>query len=98
MEKMLLEVFPPLPMLSQKAIFFGVLINWIVWWSVNPFPNKPWFFMCLQYMSLENTVEKGEIASNFSLFQRVFYPFGDLSAIFIQFTIAVGNLFQFGTV
>ena len=30
----------------------------------NPFPNKPWFLTCLQYKSFENTVGKGEIASN----------------------------------
>ena len=42
----------------------------------NPFPNKPWFFTYLQYMSFENTVEKGEIARNeqFVLFPQCFLP------------------------
>ena len=42
----------------------------------NPFPNKPYFFTCLQYMSFENTAGKGEIASNdqFLLFQQCFLP------------------------
>ena len=31
---------------------------------LNPFPNKPWLFMCLQYKSFENAVRKGEIARN----------------------------------
>ena len=30
--------------------------------TVNPFPNKPWFFTCLPYKPFENTVGKGEIA------------------------------------
>ena len=40
----------------------------------NPFPNKPWFFMCLQYKSFENTGGKGEIAHNeqFLLFPQCF--------------------------
>ena len=32
--------------------------------KLNPFPNKLWNFMCLQYKSFENTVGKGEIAHN----------------------------------
>ena len=32
--------------------------------GLNPFPNKPWFFRCLQYKSFENTAGKGEIARN----------------------------------
>ena len=41
----------------------------------DPFPNKPWFFSCLQYKSFENTVEKGEIASDeqFLLFPQCFF-------------------------
>ena len=60
--------------------------------KVNPFPNKPWFFTCLQYKSFENTVGKGEIARNeqFLVFPHsVFYPFEKLSAIFIKFEIVV---------
>ena len=42
-------------------------------------------FMCLQYMSFENSVRKGEIACNelFLLFHTVFYPFEEFSAILI---------------
>ena len=44
--------------------------------NFNPFPNKPWFFMCLQYKSFENTEGKGEIAHNeqFLLFPQCFLP------------------------
>ena len=40
----------------------------------NPFPNRPCFITCLQYMSFENTVGKGEIAHNerFLLFPQYF--------------------------
>ena len=52
-------------------------------------------------VSIENTVEKGEIARNeqfFPFIHIVFYRFGELSAIFIKFEIVVCNLFQFGPV
>ena len=54
-------------------------------------------FIYLQ--SFENTVGKGEIAcvNNFSFFNSVFYSFGELSAIFIEFKIVVCKLFEFGS-
>ena len=58
-------------------------------------------FINLQYMSFEITMGKGEIARDkkFLLFPHsVFYPFGELSAIFIKFEIVVCKLFQFGRV
>ena len=56
--------------------------------------------MCLQYKSFENTVGKEEIAqtSNFSSSHIVFYPFVEISAIFIKLEIVVCELFQFGPV
>ena len=62
---------------------------------------------------VEKIVEKGENIAfqNFLLFKQyfprpsfrwplklVFYPFGELSAIFIKFKIVVCRLFQFGSV
>ena len=43
----------------------------------SPFPKQALVFMCLQYKSLENTVEKGEIARNeqFLLFPQHFLLF-----------------------
>ena len=66
----------------------------------NPFPNKPWFLRvystCLSKTLWEK--EKLLITSNFSFFHSVFYPFGELSAIFFQFEIVACKLFQFGRV
>ena len=55
--------------------------------------------MCLLYESFENTVGKGEIARNEQTFSHsVFYPFEELSSIFIKFKTVVCKLFQFGRV
>ena len=42
----------------------------------NPFHNKPLFYTCLQCKSFENSVKKGEIASNeqYLLFPQRFLP------------------------
>ena len=42
--------------------------------------------------------EKLLVTSNFSFSHSVFYPFGELSTIFIKFEIVVCKLFQFGRV
>ena len=50
---------------------------WSVFFGRNyPFPKQALVFTCLQYKSFENTVEKGEIASNeqFLLFPQCFLP------------------------
>ena len=49
------------------------------------------------FKRVENPVRKGKIAllSNFSISNSVFYPFGELSAIFIKIKIVVCKLFQF---
>ena len=53
--------------------------------KLNPFPNKPLFFTCLQSKSFENTVGKGEIASPFptlfSIFLENFLPFSSNSKL-----------------
>ena len=51
-------------------------------------------FTCPQNKSFENT-EKLLLTSNFSFSHRVFYPFEELSSIFIKFEIVVCKLFQF---
>ena len=58
-------------------------------------------FTCLQYKSIENTVGKGEIPCHEQLLlfsTMVFYPFRELSAIFIKSEIVIYKLFQFGIV
>ena len=69
--------------------------------TLQPFPKQDLVFTRLQYKSFKNTVGKGEIAlkEQFLLFpQCFFYPFGEVSAIFIKFKIVVCKVFQFGWV
>ena len=68
--------------------------------ETSPSHTSRLVFTCLQYKSIENTAGKGEIARNeqFLIFPQCFYPFGEPSAIFIEFKIVVCKLFQFGRV
>ena len=63
----------------------------------NPFPNKPWFLRVCNTSLLKILWEKEKllVTSNFSFSHRVFYPFRELSAIFIIFKIVVCKLFEF---
>ena len=66
----------------------------------NRSTNKPWF-LGICNTSLSKTLweqEKLLIASNFSFSHSVFYPFKELSVIFIKFQTVVLNLFHFGRV
>ena len=76
-------------------VFFFFLI-----FSLNPFPNKPWFFHVCSTSLLKTLWEKEKllIVSNSFFSHSVFYPFGELSAIFIKFKIVGCKLFQFGRV
>ena len=65
--------------------------------DINPFLNKPWFLHVF-HRSLSKTPwekEKLLVTSNFSFSHSVFFPFKELSVIFIKFQIVVCNLFQF---
>ena len=64
----------------------------------NPFPNKPWFLRVCSTSLLKTLWEKEKllVMSNFSFSHSVFYPFGKLSAILINFEIVVCKFFQFG--
>ena len=69
--------------------------------SFNPFPNTSPDFLPVCRTSLLKTLwekEKLLVTSNFSFSHCVFYPLGELSAIFIKFEIVVCKLFQFGRV
>ena len=68
--------------------------------TLNSFQNKPWF-LHVHSSSLLKTLWKKEkllVTTNFSFSHSVFYPFGELSAIFIKFEIVVSKVFQFGRV
>ena len=66
----------------------------------NPFPNKPWFLHVFRIDLLKTLWEKEKllVSSNFSFSRSVFYPFGELYALFIKFEIVVCILFQLGKV
>ena len=66
----------------------------------NLFPNKLWFLPVCSTSLLKTLREKEKlfVTSNFSFSSSVFYSFGALSAIFINFEIVVCKLFQFGRV
>ena len=66
----------------------------------NPFPNKPWFLRVCSTTLLKTLQEKEKllIMSSFSFSHSVFYPFGELSFIFIKLKIVGCKLFQFGRV
>ena len=49
--------------ISLSREFFGMQVdNFGINDEINPFPNKPMVFTCLQYKSFRNTVGKGEMA------------------------------------
>ena len=68
--------------------------------AVNPFPKKPCFLKVCNKSILKTLWEKEKllVTSNFSFSHSVFYPFGELFVIVIQFEIVVCKLFQFGRV
>ena len=67
---------------------------------LNPFPNKACFLRVCSGSLLKTLWEKEKlfVASNFSFSHIVFYPLGELFAIFIELEIVVCKLFQFGRV
>ena len=68
---------------------------------VNPFQNKPWFFRVCSKSLLKTLWEEKEkllVTSNFSFSHSVFYPIGELSAVFTKFKIVVCKLFRIGRV
>ena len=65
----------------------------------NPFPNKPWFLRVCSTSHLKTLWEREKllVTSNFSFSHSVFYPFGELSTIFIKLKIIVCKVFEFGS-
>ena len=63
----------------------------------NPFPHSNTFWHLWETMLLKTLWEKEKllVTSNFSFTHSVFYPFRELSAIFIKFKIVVYRLFRF---
>ena len=59
--------------------------------TLNPLPNMPWFsrVCCTRLLKTLWEKEKLLVTSNFSFSHSVFYPFGELSAIFIKFDFVI---------
>ena len=93
--------FPQLYIFSASKS--GIMWQWVkhsfVTYS-NSFPNKPWFLrVCsTSYLKTLWENEKLLVMSNFSFSHSVFYPFEELSTIFIKLKIVVCRLFEFGRV
>ena len=87
---------------NSSYSFCSWLRNYLSWnlKIFNPFPNDSWFLRVCSTSLLKTLWEKEKllVTSNFSIFHSVFYPFGELSAIFIKSKIVVCKLFQFGRV
>ena len=62
----------------------------------NLFPPKQWFLRDCSTRLMKTLWEKVKllVTSNFSFSHSVFYPHGELSAIFIKFEIVVCTFFQ----
>ena len=77
---------------SEKYIFDRIEIGTNMF---NLFPNKPLFLRVCSIGLLKTLREKEKllVTINFSFFHSVFFPFGELSAIFIKFEIVVCKLF-----
>ena len=67
--------------------------------SLNPFPNNLLFLRLCCTRPLKTSWEKEKllVTSNFSFSHGVFYPFGELCTIFIEFEIFVCKLSQIGS-
>ena len=91
--------FPFLTMLS-KGFFFRLVKGEGCVVKSYPFPNKPWFLRVCSRSVLKTLWEEEKllVTSNFSFSHSVFYPFGELCAIFVKLKIVVCKLFQFGIV
>ena len=78
--------------------FFKELVSFIDY--LNPFPNKPCFLRVCSTSPLKTLREKKKllVMSNLFFSHSVFYPFIEISAIFIKHEIVVCKLFQFGPV
>ena len=74
------------------------MITCMLLFFINPFAKNPWFLRVCSTSLLKPLWEKEKllVTSNFSFSRSVFYPFGELSAIFIKFEIVVCKLFHCG--
>ena len=94
------EQFHLFPQCFPKDRFFN-LLKWVYMEErLNPFPHNDAFWRPGETSLLKTLREKEKllVTSSFSFSHSVFYPFGQLSAIFVKFEIVVYKLLQFGRV
>ena len=74
----------------------GPCNSYMIHLFVNSYPNNPWFSRVCSTSLLKTLWEKEKllITSNFSFSHNVFHPFGELSSIFIKFSIVFTKLFH----
>ena len=94
------EQFLLYPQCFQKTCAADTLKPGLVLEKVNSFPNKPWFLCVCRRILLKSMREKEKllVTSNFSFSHSVFYPYGELPAVFIELKIVACQLFHFGRV
>ena len=85
-----------LPHLGEKDIMEKMAIINTFGPILTLYQTSPGFYVSAVKTLWEK--EKLLVTSNFSFSRSVFYPFGELSAIFIKLEIVVCKLFQFGRV
>ena len=89
---------------KRKMLIFSNFLLFQQWFlafidTLTPSQKKPWFLCVCTTTLLKTPWEKEKllVTSNFSFSHCVFYPFGEVSTIFITFEIVVCKLFQFGS-
>ena len=89
-KSMLPSAFSPSLPLQYKLLSFKTLFN--------PFPNKALFLHVCSTSLLKTIWEKEKllIMSNFSFFQSIFYPMGELSTISSSLKLSSANSFSLG--
>ena len=86
-------------MLVTKIFSFShSVLKVFLYMNVKSFPNKPWFLSVCSTSLLKTlwNKEKFLVMSNFSFSHSVFYPSGELSAIFINFSFSHSVFYPFG--
>ena len=89
---------------QNRNRFVEILWTWfptdVTKYALNSFLHNDTFWRPWQASLLKTLWEKEKllVTSNFSFTHSVFYPWRELSAIFIKFKIVACTLFQFGPV
>ena len=103
-EKMLLRnnfaLFLPVLRCFQKLSASGMFKDGIIWYWINPLPNKPLFLYVCSSRLLKTLWEKEKLLEHKKQF--LLFPWFSTvlanSAIFIKLKIVICKLFQFGRV